>query len=153
MPEAPLGTAAPPRAPRIAPFRKLRMADAWFTTSAEACATKSFRTATAQSPSGASVDGASDALETFDLRKVRRELQEDEGAPVYADRRKVGRICVARDAVLESALLPRSTHRRSVAQEKTRRSADLELTWIAKAALAKIAKDMFCFLSPDPQSP
>ena len=94
VPGAPLCTAAPPRAPRVAPFRKLRMADAWFTTSAEACATESFRTATAQSPSGASVDGASDELETFDLRKVRREQQEDVGSPVGADPRKVARFCV-----------------------------------------------------------
>ena len=94
MPGAPLCTAAPLRAPRVAPFRKLRMADAWFTTLAEACSTGSFRTATAQSPSGASVDGASDALETFDLRKVRREQQEDVGSPVRADRRKVARFCV-----------------------------------------------------------
>ena len=74
MPGAPLCTAAPSRAPRVAPFRKLRVADAWFTTSAEACATRSFRFATAPSVVRSSSDGTQDASKTFEVRKPGRSL-------------------------------------------------------------------------------
>ena len=72
MPGAPLCTAAPKRAPRVAPFRKLRVADAWFTTSAEACATRSFRFAAAPSVVRSSSDGTQDASKTFEVRKPGR---------------------------------------------------------------------------------
>ena len=72
MPGAPLDTAAPSRAPRVAPFRKLRVADAWFTRSAKACATRSFRFAAAPSVVRSSSDGTQDASKTFEVRKPGR---------------------------------------------------------------------------------
>ena len=75
MPGAPLDTAAPSRAPRVAPFRKLRVADAWFTRSAKACATRSFRFAAAPSVVRSSSDGTQDASKTLEVRKPGRSVR------------------------------------------------------------------------------
>ena len=74
VPGRPADTAAPPRAPRVAPFRKLRVADAWFTRSAKACATRSFRFAAAPSVVRSPSDGTQDASKTFEVRKPGRSL-------------------------------------------------------------------------------
>jgi iron-sulfur cluster assembly accessory protein len=50
------------------------MADAWFTTSAEACATRSFRFAAAPSVVRSPSDGTQDASKTFEVRKPGRSL-------------------------------------------------------------------------------
>ena len=61
MPRAPMDTAAPSRAPRVAPFRKLRAASRSSARSAKACSTRIFRFAAAPGQVGPRCDGASSA--------------------------------------------------------------------------------------------
>ena len=70
MPRAPADTAAPSRAPRVTPFRMMPAPRRLATRSAEACATESFSLPAVQRVLRSVFDGASDALETLEVRKL-----------------------------------------------------------------------------------
>ena len=72
MPEAPLDTAAPSRAPRVAPFRMMCAPRRSAARSAEACATETFSLPAVPRASRSLLEGASDANETLEVRKLRR---------------------------------------------------------------------------------